>query len=338
MTGQPFFSDLVKTVSSTEELISKVFAIDKKSNILNVDTLKEKAGSKSEMASWIIKLTAQLQKNVTIMEQAISEVDLARQESKSSLKRVNELQKKLLDSDKTQENNIRVMECVVEEKMQSTMKQYSDVIKATASPPEPAVTISKIKHAVRQVINTGDLDRSKNVIVFGLQELADENIMQQTENILASINLKPKISSAKRFGRKQDDKPRPVRVTFQTTETVHGVLKFSKSLKSIHDYRNVYISIDRSEEQQARHSQLVKELKKNITESPNKHWYIKNDMVNCSEDTAQITEISQSRKTSDKTPSKVSNVPPPIARHSDCSVNDDSDNDSEFLHYAKNLD
>ena len=83
--------------------MKQIFALDKKSDTLTVDSLKDKCGNKTNMASWIIKLVAQLQKNLKIMDEAFSEVDLARQESKKSLKKVNELQQRLLSTDMNDE-------------------------------------------------------------------------------------------------------------------------------------------------------------------------------------------------------------------------------------------
>ena len=289
MSGQPFFSKLVKEMSATEELIGNVFNLDKKATGLTLEGLKEKAGSKSDMASWMLKLTAQLQKNLSILKGAISEVETARNESKDSLKKVCELQNKALNVDRASEQQIHAIGNVVEQKMQSTMMQYSDVLTKEV-PVKSVLTISNIKSAVRQVIKTSEIDRSKNVIIFGLEEDTNEDVAEKVQTVLNAVNLKPKVSSTERFGRTQVDKIRPIKVTFETTEAVHEVLKSSKSLKSTPDLKHVFVTADRSEEQQTRHKKLVQQLRDKIREHPNKHWYIKNNSVKCSEETSPVSK------------------------------------------------
>ena len=150
-----------------------------------------------------------------------------------------------------------------------------------AADPGNTITLSSIRNVVKQAMNTNGIDRSKNVVIFGLNEVKEENTVKATEKVLESINLKPKITSAIRFGRLQDDKTRPIRVTFEKSEAVHDVLKSSKSLKTNHEFSRVYISVDRSKEQQARHRELVKTLRKLISEQPEKHWYIQNNEIKC---------------------------------------------------------
>ena len=317
MSGEPepFFSSLVKTKSASDELIKKIFALDKKAVTLTVDSLKDKAGSKMDMAGWIIKLTSQLQKSVQIMNEAIREVDISRQERSQSLKKVNELQQRLLDRDKRDESHVNIIRNAVKEKMESTMEQYSDVLKAGR--PENNITLTSIRNVVKQVIDTNNIDRSKSVIIFGKQELKEENSVKVAEQILESINQKPKIMTATRFGNTQPGKIRPIRVTFNRSETVHEVIKSSKLLKTTQEFRDVYISFDKSAEERKRHNELVKSLREKITEEPNKHWYIKSNQVRCSETSMSsdsVTEIAPKPEPVYTTPEKVLLRKPPFQR------------------------
>ena len=74
------------------------------------------------------------------------------------------------------------------------------------------------------------------------------------------------------------------------------MLKLSKELKSSPLYCKVFISIDRSPEQQENHRELVKKLKKKIETVPSKHWYIKNNKIVCDE--RVLTEESEQASTS----------------------------------------
>jgi DNA mismatch repair ATPase MutS len=200
--------------------------------------------------------------------------------------------------------------------MESTIKQYSEALMAGES--ENKLTLSSIRNVVKQVVNTERIDRSKNVIIFGLEETSDENTVKATEEILESIQLKPKIMSATRFGRTENDKIRPIRVTFEKSDAVHDVLKTSRMLKSTERFRKVYISVDRSAEQQARHKELVKTLNKKISEQPNRKWYIKNNQVryddSVNDKLEDVTKIHQHSAT-EPSPKKVTkHMRPPFRK------------------------
>ena len=210
-----------------------------------------------------------------------------------------------MNTETNEEKRNFVLGNVVEQRMQSTFKQYSEVL--TAGKTENKLTLSNIRNVVKQVVNTERMDRSKNVIIFGLEETSDENTAKATEEILESIHLKPKIMSANRFGSTENDKIRPIRVTFERSDAVHDVLKTSRTLKSTEKFKNVYISIDRSAEQQARHKELVKTLHKKISEQPNKKWYIKNNEVRYDDCVDMLDDVTlvQQKSATEPTPKKV---------------------------------
>ena len=131
-------------------------------------------------------------------------------------------------------------------------------------------------------MKTKDEDRSKNLIFFGLEETNNpENSRIEIEEVINELNLKPRLMNAYRFGKSQEDRPRPIRVNFESIGDVHEVLKCSKNLKSSSDYNHVFVSVDRSPDQQKQHKELVKKLKDKITEQPRKRWYIKNGQILC---------------------------------------------------------
>ena len=160
------------------------------------------------------------------------------------------------------------------------MKEYSDVVKQNLEV-APPISLKSIRTVVKDVFTKTQtqIDRSRNLIVFGLEGEEEENLVIEVSKLLEEINLKPKIEAAIRFPNIKQGKISPIRVTLESKDSVHEVLKLSKQLISSSVYSNVYISIDRSPEQQESHRELVKKLKKNIEEVPGKHWYIKNNKI-----------------------------------------------------------
>ena len=289
-----FFSNFIEETKKTEALIDEVFNIDKKGKTvgLTVDSLKEKAGSKADMAAWMIKLVAQLKDNLSMMKTAIDEVESARNDARSNQKAVIELQQKLLNTDKSSEQQVQVLGNLMEDKLQSTMKKYSDVLRENV--PNNAIVLKSIKTAVRQVMKTSD--RSKNLVVFGLKESENENLLEKIRDVFEEIDLKPKITAVQRFGKAENDRTRPIRVKFETIESVHDVLKSSKDLRLTNDYKKVFVSIDRSREEQAKHKELVAKLRENILNQPSNHWYIRNKQLQCTNNDSKYTSEQTSCK------------------------------------------
>jgi len=137
------------------------------------------------------------------------------------------------------------------------------------------VTLKKIKSAVKDIVE----DRSRNLMLFGLEEAAGENLHVKTKEVFEELNEKP-FFKAESLGNNVTD--RPVKVTFDSSSVVSDLLRKSKDLKRT-AFDNVYLKPDRTLEQRKKHKELVAELKQNIKDSPDKHHFIKNGEV-CHED------------------------------------------------------
>ena len=87
------------------------------------------------------------------------------------------------------------------------------------------------------------------------------------------------MQQAYRIGRKVAGKIRPLRVVFDTIDSVHNLLHTAKKLRTFEIYENVYVSIDRNAKEIEAHKELVKRLKKKIMEIHDKYWYIKNNEI-----------------------------------------------------------
>ena len=94
-------------------------------------------------------------------------------------------------------------------------------------------------------------DRSRNFFVFGLEEENHENTGKIVDAVLESIGEKPRHESV-RIGVQQptsgsdQSRPRPIKVSVSTAAHVFQVLKAARMLKSIEQYTEVFIHLDRS--------------------------------------------------------------------------------------------
>ena len=123
-----------------------------------------------------------------------------------------------------------------------------------------------------------DEDRKKNLILFGLGEEDDESLKDKVSEVLFEVNQKPQLRQVVRLGQ-PTGRCRPVRVSLESSDTVHSILKESTKLKSSTVYSKVFISPDRTPEERIKHNELVREMKSNIQSDSSKHWKINKGKV-----------------------------------------------------------
>ena len=145
-----------------------------------------------------------------------------------------------------------------------------------------------VKSVVKDIV--AEEDRSRNLMVFGLEEEPGEQISEKLSRVLVELGEKP-IIEASRIGLKDSEaakKPaRPVKVTVSSSTIVQQILSKARSLRNSEHYKKVFISADRSTEQRAKQRELVQELKRRRTEEPDKRFYIRSEKL-CS---AEYTKL-----------------------------------------------
>ena len=125
-----------------------------------------------------------------------------------------------------------------------------------------------------------DEDRSRNVIIFGLNETDEENLTERVDRdeLFQQISLKPRYEAV-RLGRKLAEKTRPVRILLANSSILHQLFSKSNELRLSQQHKTVFIAPDRSSEEQARNHQLVLELKQKSREDLNKRYYIRSGII-----------------------------------------------------------
>jgi len=185
------------------------------------------------------------------------------------------LQSELLDVKSKQLESVQVaVKSAVQDTVKSEMKSYSQAV--VQSSPNATITEESLKKVVQKVVSKED--RSRNVIVFGLNETDEEDLTERVNELFQQIELKPRFEAV-RFGRKLVEKTRPVRISLANSSIVHQILSKSKELRLSQQYKTVFIAPDRSSEEQARNHQLVLELKQKSREDLNKRYYIRSGII-----------------------------------------------------------
>ena len=118
------------------------------------------------------------------------------------------------------------------------------------------------------------------MIFFGLTEPEQESqdqLRNKVMEILEELDCDT-VPKVRRLGvgasKASPARPRPVQVTLYSSAEVHEVLKLGKQLKKSDWYFEVYITLDRTPDQQKKHKQMVEKLKEKIKEMPERKFYI----------------------------------------------------------------
>ncbi len=205
------------------------------------------------------------------------DLDCVKTELIESQNSVIKLQSKLLES---QSNQLKAVQSTVQSTVQETVhaeiKSYSKALTNNVTAQNSTFAANNLKKVVRDVVDQED--RSRNLMIFGLKEVTDEQPSIKVEQVLQRIGQKPTVEAV-RVGQRKDGKERPIRVTLRTCSAVHEILVKAKTLRTDNEYKSMYICPDRSPHERAQHKILVLGLKKRLKEEPGKRHYIRSGQV-----------------------------------------------------------
>ena len=129
-----------------------------------------------------------------------------------------------------------------------------------------ALAPKKIQAAVMKVADTNE--RSKNVIVYGLEENDGEQLEKKVEEVLIEIDEKPLIEQCVRVGTKKDGSKRPVKCSLKSTLHVQRILNNARKLRTKDGFSSIYISPDRTLDERRAYKKLVEEMKLRRSKEP----------------------------------------------------------------------
>ena len=162
----------------------------------------------------------------------------------------------------------------VQDTMQSEMKSYSSAL--TEKSPLAIISPETLKKVVQAVVE--EEDRSKNLMLFGLEEEKNETLSNKIGEVFVSIGEKPSFV-ASRVGKKSTSKARPVKVTLTGNGSVNHILTKARRLRTVESYKSVFLSPDRSPDERNQHIQLVLDLKQKVIQQPGKKHFIRQGQI-----------------------------------------------------------
>ena len=107
---------------------------------------------------------------------------------------------------------------------------YSDVVANSRTETRTIQSQDSLRRAVKSAIEEDD--RSRNLIIFGLEDDDQERIDSKVTTMFAELEEKPRVSAC-RIGTKKTGTVRPVKVTLASSTAVHQILAKSRQLKLV---------------------------------------------------------------------------------------------------------
>ena len=178
------------------------------------------------------------------------------------------LQQQLLETQSSTEE----LSAVVDSAVENGIRSYSAVLSDTVRKSVPVLSATKLKKAVKEAVS--DDDRSRCVVVFGLKEEESVQVDSQVTDLFNALDEKPSFEAVRIGLNSDDEKIRPVKISFRNAETAHRILTKAKNLKNSAHYRKVFISPDRTPEERTKHRELVAEMRQLAADNPDQRFFI----------------------------------------------------------------
>ncbi|KAL5249019.1 hypothetical protein ACHWQZ_G018014 [Mnemiopsis leidyi] len=159
--------------------------------------------------------------------------DLLKTELLESQSKVIEIKDELLKCNREKFQSLETtVKSTFQNTMQSEMKSYSSAL--TKKEPPAVITSDVLKKVVKAVVE--EEDRSKNIMVFRLEEKKNEILSNKVDELYVSVGEKPSIM-ASRISKKSGSKRRPVKVTLTCNGLVNQILAKGKRLRSVEKFK-----------------------------------------------------------------------------------------------------
>lgn len=211
-----------------------------------------------------------------------SEVETLKAENSDYQKRIIDLQNQLIVKQEEQLDSVKSLvetemknySASVKSTVETEMKSYAAAVSKTCS---TVFAPKKLQAAVQKV--TQKEERSRNVMIYGLEEEPSEELVNKVEEVLCEIGEKPPIKDCCRVGLKKDNTMRPVRFSLSSAAHVIHVLNNARKLRSKDGYGSIYLCPDRCLDERKAYQKLVEEVKQKRDSEPDKVHFIRHNKV-----------------------------------------------------------
>ena len=253
---------------------------------LTPDNLNKRTVTKERLCQWLGAFSYMMNEYANPhLQMAVERLEKVSNELLEEKKRVIELQANVIELQskviEKRDEELTSLTAAVQKEVQSVqsvveteMKSYSSALSKTCA---AALAPKKIRAAVKTVSDKED--RTRNIIIYGLEELDHENLEQEVCKVLAEIDEKPVITDCCRVGIRKPDSKRPIKFALRSSDMVKQILSKAKQLRTKESYSSIYISSDRTVEERRAFKKLWEQLQIKRKTDPDKVHYIKNNKI-----------------------------------------------------------
>ena len=254
-------------------------------SVLNLRSDMFKKPNKDKCVDWLIEMCDTMRRTRMLLLGATQRIDELQRELIESQKFEIDAQKQLIECKENQiismQQNVRSeiqnLQTEVKDTVQAEIKSYSEIVQKSASSSTANFAPENIEKMMKKVVE--DDDRSKNLMVFGLEEGGDELLHDSVVNLLATLDEKPKLETVHRIGVSKPGYKRPVKIVLRSSEIVRQILLRSTRLKCNEKFSSVYLAPDRCLEERIKHRNLVLELREKRMGDNSKRFVIRNGHI-----------------------------------------------------------
>ena len=282
------FDDIVGSKASWIDMVKRELKGEVEEN-LKGSVFNSSSITKNKLATWTGDAREIMTRQADLVGRLQNIVELMKTEALADKAAVIRLQSELLKSKDAELQSVKTaVQETVQTSVQEGIKTYSSAVTSNVSSTAPVFTPDTLTKAVRTAIV--EEDRSKNLLIFGLEETEGESIEHVVSEIFLELGDKPRVQAVNRLGvRGKGDAElsscRPVKVTLASATSVSQILTKTGRLKQTSQYKSVYVCPDRSPKERAARKQLVVDLKKAVVEKPHLYHCISGGKI-CSKEKA----------------------------------------------------
>ena len=171
------------------------------------------------------------------MKQLKAELSSTKRQLIDNQKLVISLQEKVIDC---KEQQLQAVQTAVKTTVEEQFKSYSDTVQENVMVCKPEVqsfTPEVLKSVVKSVVE--EEDRSRNVMVFGIEEVENEELTERVQEVFQEIGVRPKMEVS-RMGKIRKKNNRAVKVTLTSPSVVQQLLSQARRLCTSEKFSKVF--------------------------------------------------------------------------------------------------
>ena len=246
---------------------------------LTSEKIKASRSREAILSEWILDFATMYHKIKSVTAGAAYKIEDLNSHVVKGQKKIIILQEELIRSKDEQlecvRNTVRDEMASVHSAVKTEIRSsWSEVVGQNAG---QSISVAKLKEAVKSAVV--EEDKSKNFMIFGKSEVANEDVADVVAEVLQDMNEKPRLIECRRIGTAEVGKSRPIKVKLASSDAVASVLRTAKDLKNSSRNKTTFVGPDRSKEERLAHKKLVEHMKQKMKDEPGMYHYIRRGII-----------------------------------------------------------